>query len=217
MSPSLAGRRVLIADDHRLFAEGLRALLRDHDCEAEIVTELALIETTIAATEPDLLILDLSFGTESALPLLHQLRDTQPALPILVVSASEERVVVERVQETGAAYLAKSRAGADVALLAGAMLDGSYRAPAATRPRAPTRASRQIGGVKLSRALIQVLKLARLGLSNPDIAEQIGRTVKTVEAHMGEIYNRLGLKSRGQVIRWANEHARELGAPLDGS
>lgn len=217
MNNILSGRRVLIADDHLLFAEGLAALLRDQGCESDIVTSIAAIEPVIAAAPPDLLILDLSFGNDSAMPLLRELRASRPALPILVITALEERVVVERVQETGAAYLAKSKAGADVATMATSLLDGSYRAPVPRMHRTGTAASRDIGGVHLSRARIEVLKLVRRGLTNSEIAERIGRTVKTVEAHMTELYSRLGLTTRGQVIRWANEHARELGVPRDGS
>ncbi|MES2124024.1 MAG: response regulator transcription factor [Gemmatimonadota bacterium] len=217
MNTTLSGRRVLIADDHLLFAEGLAALLRDQGCESDIVTSLAAIEPVIAAFPPDLLVLDLAFGSASAMPLLRVLRTSRPALPILVITALEERVVVERVQETGAAYLAKSKAGADVATIATALLDGSYRAPVSRMRRTGTAASRDIGGVHLSRARIEVLKLVRLGLTNPEIAERIGRTIKTVEGHMSELYSRLGLTTRGHLIRWANEHARELGLPRDGS
>lgn len=217
MREGIAGRTVLIADDHRLFAEGLAALLRDQQCSTAIVTELAQVRLVLDTVRPDLLILDLAFGEESAMPLLRQLREARPELPMLVITASEEVVIVERVLETGAAYLAKSRAGADVTHTVEALLNSRYIPPKLPTRRASSRSSRLVGGVKLSRSHVEVLRLLRHGHSNTEIAAAIGRALKTVEAHVSEIYVRTGLTNRGHLMRWANKNARALGVPLDGS
>lgn len=209
--------RILIADDHRLFADGLAALLGDQGYQTEIVTELDRIEPVLATAPPDLLILDLAFADRSAMPLLRDLRARRPTLPILVISASEEGVLVERVRETGAAYIAKSRAASDVVGLVPRLLDGSYVPPRPIRRRSSSRTSALIGGAKLTRAHIDVLKLIRLGDSNAEIAEKVGRTLKTVEGHVGELFARVGVHNRAHLIRWANDHARELHIPLDGT
>jgi DNA-binding NarL/FixJ family response regulator len=212
----LAGRTILIADDHRLFAEGLASLLHDEKGKTVIVTELAQVPVVLGTLDPDLLILDLAFGQESAIPLLRQLRVELPELPILVISASEEVVIVERVRETGAAYLAKSRAGADVTTVVKQLLAGKYHRPPQRPPRLRTAVSEVIGGVRLSHAHIDVLRLLRQGHSNSEIATLLGRAIKTVEAHVSEIYSRTGLGSRGRLMRWANENARALRGPRDG-
>lgn len=215
-----SSRKVLIADDHRLFAEGLAMLLREGKCLTEIETQLDAIGWRIDNERPDLLILDLAFGDESAMPLLRRLREERPKLPILVISASEEPVIIERVTATGAGYLAKSRAGMDLRRI----VDGIF---AGVLPAAPKPATRRrqlvgrgrgaiIGGVHLSRAQIVVLRLLHRGDSNNEIARQLNRAVKTVESHISELYNRTGLSTRGHLIRWANQHAKALGVIADG-
>ena len=216
MSEVRAARRVLIADDHRLFAEGLAALLKDKQYTTEIVTVLNEIVPMLDSFNPELLILDLAFRHDSAMPLLRQLRQERPELPILVISASEEIVMTERVRETGAAYLAKSRAGTDVVTMVEQLLTGKYVAP-----RGPSRPPLSpegmvVGGVSLADRHIKVLRLLRLGHSNLEIATILGRAPKTVEANVSELYGRTGLNSRGRLIRWANQHSRALRGPVDG-
>lgn len=206
----LAGRTVVIADDHRLFAEGVASILRDQQCNTIIVTELEQIRPTIATSRPALLVLDLAFGEVSALPLLRELRATRKRLPILVISASEESVIVERVQETGAAYLPKSRAGADVAEVAEKLISGEYLSPQLKHIRSTAKASAVIGGVKLTRRQIRVLRFVQRGRTNVEISEVLARSVKTIEASMAELYARTGLSSRGALIRWANTQGNKL-------
>lgn len=210
MKPSLAGRTIVIADDHRLFAEGVATLLRDHRAATIILTELGQIEPVLATTTPDLLVLDLAFGRTSAMPLLRELRKRLEQMPILVISASEESVIVERVRDTGAAYLAKSRAGADVVEVVQALLDGSYHPPRVKPRRSSTVTSATIGGIQLSRAQIEVLRQVQLGKTNVEISQQMGRAIKTIEAHLSELYARTGLATRGALMRWAIEHAKRL-------
>ena len=215
MSGELAGRTVLIADDHRLFAEGLAALLRDQQCHSAIVTELDQISLVLKGTLPDLLILDLAFGDVSAMSLLRQLREEQPELPILVITASEEVVIVERVRATGAEYLAKSRAGAEVVQLVHEILTGKHIPQKVPIRRTSSRANATIGGIKLTRSHIAVLRLLRIGHSNAEIATTLGRTIKTVESHVSEIYARTGLNNRARLVRWANQHSWALGLPAE--
>lgn len=217
MSVALAGRTVLIADDHRIFAEGVSALLRNQQCHTIIVTQLDQIPVVLTTATPDLLVLDLAFGEESAMPLLRELRAEQRRLPILVISASEEAVIAERVRDTGAAFLPKSRAGADVAQVVVDLLSGRYQPPKTLIRRTGSKTSALIGGVMLSRAHIEVLRLVRDGRTNIEIAATIGRAIKTVESHVSELYARTGLTTRGHLIRWANDHARALHTPTDGT
>ncbi|MES2305640.1 MAG: response regulator transcription factor [Gemmatimonadota bacterium] len=218
MTGPLAGRTVVIADDHRLFAEGVATILRDEGCHTFIVTELDQIRPTIESARPDLLVLDLAFGEQSAMPLLRALRMERHPIPILVISASEEGVIVERVRETGAAYVAKSRAGVDIAVVALQLVTDSYRPPGPRPGRRPDlKASVTIGGITLNHGHLEVLRLIRDGRSNPEIAGTISRAVKTVESRISELYARTGLRTRGQLIRWANDHAKLLKTPADGT
>ncbi|MEO5799344.1 MAG: response regulator transcription factor [Gemmatimonadales bacterium] len=217
MSGLLTGRTVLIADDHRLFAEGVALILREEGCSTIIVTEHDQILTTLSAMTPHLLVLDLAFGDESAMPLLLQIRQERRHLPILVISASEESVIVERVRDTGAAYLGKSEAGANVATVIAAIFAGTYAPPKTPARRSVSKTTQKIGTVNLNRLHVDVLRLVRQGRSNPEIAKHIGRAIKTVESHISILYARTGVANRAQLIRWANEHAKELHEPESGT
>ncbi len=216
MSAELTGLSVLIADDHQLFAQGLAALLKDAGCTTEIVTALGEIVPMLDRTCPTLLVLDLAFGDASAIPLLRKLRQGRPELPILVISASEEVVIIERVRETGAAYLAKSQAGEEMVTAVQLLLSGKIHSEKQRMPRRRRHAVQQIGGVHLNRSHVAVLQLLRRGLTNHEIATTLNRALKTVESHISQLYTRTGLHTRGHLIRWANEHAKALGGPLDG-
>lgn len=200
---------VLIADDHQLFAEGVARILRDHGFIVSIVTQLAVLEGTLAAVRPDLLILDLSFGKDSALPLLGQLRADLPALRIIVLSARDEVVIIQAVERTGTAYLTKTLAATEMLALVRMTLAGERPVPAVVPEQTPPHVI--VGSVALSRRQVKVLVGVHRGGSNAEIAESMQVTSKAIEPHLRELRKRIGVNSRAELARWADEHIDELG------
>lgn len=199
---------ILVADDHQIFAEGIARILRDQGYIVSIVTQLSVLEGTLAAVCPDLLILDLSFGRESALPFLKQIRKRRPSLRVIVLSARDESVIVEAVEQTGTAYLTKTLASTELlALVSTALTD---------RPTASVRAAGRIppnlivGAVPLSGRHIQVLLGVHRGESNSEIADSLEVTRKAIEPHLRALRERIGVNSRAELARWAQEHIEEL-------
>jgi len=107
-SPALAAR-LLIVEDDRLFADRLRIEAIAWNLEVEIATDLGVARQMIAQRPPSLILLDLSFpGEENGLDLLRQLAQTQPHIPVVILTASEDlrdRVVAARLG--GQAFLHK--------------------------------------------------------------------------------------------------------------
>ncbi len=199
---------ILVADDHQIFAEGIARILRDQGYIVSIVTQLSVLEGTLAAVRPDLLILDLSFGRDSALPLLKRLRIRRPSLRVIVLSARDESVIVEAVEQTGTAYLTKTLASTELlALVRVALTDGptpSVRAAGRIPPNLI------VGAVPLSRRHMQVLLGVHRGESNSEIADSLQVTRKAIEPHLRELRKRIGVGSRAELARWAQEHIEEL-------
>ncbi|MEO5826900.1 MAG: response regulator transcription factor [Gemmatimonadales bacterium] len=208
----MSGRvsHVLVADDHQIFAEGVARILRDHGYIVSIVTQLAVLEGTLAAVKPDLLILDLTFGRESAMPLLKQLRTSVPSLRVIVLSARDEAVIVEAVEKTGTAYLTKTLASTELLALVKTTL--ADRQPPVTGVPPTDRATPFVivGTVSLSRRQIDVLLGVYRGGSNMEIAELMHVTRKAIEPHLRKLRKQIGVNSRAELARWAEAHIEEL-------
>lgn len=200
---------VLIADDHRLFGEGIARILKEAGYLTTIVTDLAGVEPAIAALQPDVLLLDLSFGKESALPMLRRLREQQPALRILVLTALNEGVIMQAVARAGAGYLSKSESPDAMVNAVDIALSGKrFRRSADV---VQVNSQRWVGGVLLTRKQITVLRAIYEGQSTGEIATALAVTVKSVDAHIHALRTRIGVRSRAEIIRWAQAHIAQLG------
>ncbi len=199
---------IVVADDHRLFAEGVSRILKANGYLVSIVTQLAGLEETIVSVDPDLVLLDLSFGKETAFPLLQHLRATRPNLRIIVVSALDDTVIVEAVERTGAGYLPKSRASKDLLAAVKASLGGV----SIIRTRLPTSvpAHRTIGAIPLTRRQIEVLLGLHRGEASAEIGAALGVSTKAIDPHIHALRERIGVRSRAELVRWAEAHLDEL-------
>ncbi len=115
VAPPTAKRRVLIVDDHDFFAACLRTLL-DNESDlvvCDIAANSQHLRERIDQLRPDLLVIDLSLGTENGLELGQQLRALQIATPILFVSTLRTPSIEQLATIRHAAFIAKSRAPAE--------------------------------------------------------------------------------------------------------
>src|SRR5882762_10558688 len=105
--------RILIADDHAVFRRGLKDVLKEHFAAAafgEAETAQTALEQ-VRKKQWDLLVLDVSMPGRSGVEVLKQIRQSQPALPVLVLSVHPEEQYAQRVLEAGAAgYITKIKA-----------------------------------------------------------------------------------------------------------
>jgi DNA-binding NarL/FixJ family response regulator len=204
--------KALIADDHVIFRYGLRSILECIEKDAELF-EASDFDQVLRLAEryPDLtvVIVDLRMPAMNAFAGLRALRETLPATPILVLSASEDADDVFQALEAGASgYLAKS-APADtlVEALRLVIVGGIYvpralikgreaglRHPAAV-DEAPVLTPRQR----------EILALISTGRSNKEIAHRLGTSDGTIKAHISAIMRRLGAHNRVQLLLTAQQ------------
>jgi len=207
--------RIVLADDHVVLRVGLRSFLEEQEIfPIEVVGEandgheaIALVEKT----RPDLLLLDLSMSGLGGLETTIELRRRELKVPILVLTQHAESVILRRVLEAGAnGYILKSARGEElVSALRAVARGGTYIDPSL----AASLVSRALGDAgpadedeayaSLTPREQQVLKLVAEGMSNKEIAVALDVAVKTVMAHRANLMDKLGIRNRSKLIRFA--------------
>jgi DNA-binding NarL/FixJ family response regulator len=213
--------RILIADDHPMVRSALRqAIIGSSGDTFEIIeaASLASARESLAAGDVDLLLLDLNMpGMDSTLSL-SALRSDFPAVPVLVVSATEEGRVVAQAMEFGAAgFLPKSAPFAAIKEAVDAVLAGELWFPDGSGPIADSQDQELMARIAdLTPQQRRVFQMVAHGKSNKEIAFELNVQEGTVKAHVSQILTKLGVHSRteaalvagrfnGAGVSWAPE------------
>ena len=202
--------RIVLADDHALVREGIRAFL-ESDPDFEIVGEASDSDAAIALCEslqPDVALLDLAMPGGGGVAATAGIKSTSPGTAVVILTSFDDEASVLPALKSGAlSYLLK-----DVApeALADA-LRRAARNEATLHPRAAARvvqALREPGAPaqSLSEREREVLLLIAEGLANQQIATRLGIGEKTVKTHVSSILAKLDLADRTQVAVWAWRH-----------
>ena len=200
--------RVLLVDDHALVRSGLRAVLGTTD-DCEVVGEAATGEEAVALVptlRPDVVVMDLSMPGAGGVEATRQVRAVSPSTRVLVLTTFSDDHRVRAALAAGATgYLLKDAAPDDVVTavraaardeapidsrVARALLPG---APADRGPELPPR-ERDV-----------LVRIAR-GLSNRQIATELGIAERTVKVHVGSLFRRIGVADRTSAALWARDH-----------
>lgn len=208
----MAKIRVLLAEDHVIVREGTRELVQ-HEPDMEVVGEAGDGEEAIQlATKlrPDVVIIDIAMPKLNGIEATKQIKELYPATAVLVLTAYDDDQYIFALLEAGAAgYLLKNVRGRELIDAIRAVYAGeSVLHPAITRKviesflPAGKPAERRIAE-PLSEREMEVVKLAGRGMSNKDIAEELSLSVRTVQAHLGNIFNKLGVGSRTEAVLYA--------------
>jgi two-component system nitrate/nitrite response regulator NarL len=189
----MARTRVLVADDHPLFREGVERAVRARP-DLELVGLAADGREALAAIralEPDVALLDLRLPGLDGLRVLHALARDEVPTRVVFLSATADAGVVSRALQAGAAGYFAKEAERD------AILDGV--AAAARRAPAPAPAADD-GRALLTARERQVLELMADGLSAPQIAARLVVAVPTVKSHQARLYEKLGVSDRAAAV-----------------
>jgi DNA-binding NarL/FixJ family response regulator len=203
--------RILIADDHAIVREGVKALINMAD-DMEVVGEAADGREAIAraqALEPDVAVMDIAMPGLGGLEATIEIRKLCPRTRILVLSQYDDREYVRRFLKAGVSgYVLKKSAGSDlVAAIRSVHRGGLVLDPDVAREAMRDHAADGSRAADPYDALTdrekQVLKLVAEGRSNKEVADELGISVKTAMSHREHIMEKLDLHSRTELIRFA--------------
>ena len=195
--------RVVIADDHPLFLQGVRAALEAED-DVEVVAEANSGEkvlTVIGRTRPDFVLLDYSMPKFDGLACLDTIKSRYPEVKVAVVSGTQDPGVIEASLRRGAcAFIVKSINPNDLAGVIRQVSDGTVFQTLEARP---ADASEGSDLADLTDRQLAILAALGRGLSNDAIAEELWITRDTVKFHVRNIYRKLGVGNRTEAARYA--------------
>jgi DNA-binding NarL/FixJ family response regulator len=201
--------RILLADDHVILRQGTRQLL-EHESDMDVVGEAsdgAEAVELVTKLKPDVVIIDVAMPGMNGIEATKKIKEILPATNILVLTGYDYDEYIFSLLEIGAAgYLLKDVSGDELVGAIRAVYNGEpVLHPTVMRKlmdRCKTMSPRQtetLVGV-LSDREMEVLKLAVSGKSNKDIAEALNISLRTVQAHMRSIFNKIGVGSRSEAI-----------------
>jgi DNA-binding NarL/FixJ family response regulator len=201
--------RVLIADDHGIVRSGLKLLL-DRQSEIEVVAEA---EDGVEALEkvltekPDVAILDVAMPRMTGLQATHEIKKQAPDTQVLILSMhDDERYLFEALRAGAAGYVLKQSADQDLLDAVRAAARGEpFLTPAAQQTLIRDFLERG-EQPELTPREQEVVKLIAEAHTNKEIARILHLSEKTVESHRANVLQKLGMRDRVELVRYAIRH-----------
>lgn len=192
---------VQICDDHELVRAGLRRLL-DAEPGLVVICEASSVHEAVAqarASQPDVLLLDIAMPRRAGLDTLLEIAEVAPKTQVLVLSMNDDATSVRQAFRAGAAgYLLMEAAETELVHAIREVANGrQYLHPLLGARFAVAEAD------PLSDREHEVLHLLALGHTNQEIAKLLFISVRTAETHRGRIMQKLGLRTRAEIVRYA--------------
>jgi len=208
--------RVLIADDHALFRDGLRSLLEAHGIEVLGEAKNGSEAVELAREyRPDIVLMDLNMPGVNGLAATRLISAEMPDVRVVVLTASEDDAdLFEAVKSGAQGYLPKSLEAEELfSFLEGVLKDEPALTPVLARKvlgefaREPQEAPQQPVASNLTERERDVLELLVSGVtSNRELAEKLFVSENTVKYHLRNILDKLHLNNRAQVVAYAVRH-----------
>lgn len=203
----MSGTRLIIVDDHPLFRGALSQALVTTFPNATILEASSLDELTqhlSSGNEVDLVLLDLAMPGVMGLSGLLFLRAQHPGVPVIVVSATEDRTTIRRCIEFGAAgFVPKSEPVENIRNAVKAVLEGQVWTPSDIDLSGgqPSEHGDLLARIStLTPQQLRVLMMLSEGLPNKLIAYKLNVSEATIKAHVSQILTKLGVDSRTQAV-----------------
>jgi two-component system response regulator NreC len=205
--------RVLLADDHAMLRDGLAMLINGQQ-DMEVVAQASdgMEAVRLAKeTQPDIAVLDISMPTMSGADATERIRESCPRTRVVALTRHADQGYVRRLLQAGADGYVLKKSAADTLITAIRMVSqgGTYVEPVLAgtllqRAFGNTRATTATAqGEVLSEREEEVVRAIAWGRSNKEIAGDLGLSIKTVESYKAAALEKLGLRSRADIVRFA--------------
>ena len=205
--------RILLAEDHETIRDGLKLLLNSQS-DMEVVGEADNGRAAVHLAEqflPDVVVMDISMPELNGLQATKKLKEKCPRVKVLILTRHTEPVYLQELLQAGASgYVLKHSKSEELiraiqAVAAGqAYLDPAITESAVTQLRESGQVARGVSPqANLTARESDVLRLIALGYVNKEVAARLNLSIKTVEAHKSNAMNKMGMKSRVDIVRYA--------------
>jgi DNA-binding NarL/FixJ family response regulator len=203
--------RVIIADDHAVVREGTRHILEQEE-DIEVVGEARDGVEAVALTDtlkPDVAIVDISMPGIGGIEATERIKASRPGTAVLILTSyDDDRYVFALLAAGAAGYLLKDVPPQEVVRAVRSVYAGEpVLHPAIARKVLARFAAEAQGGSVgrdserfLTDRELDILRLAACGLSNADIANRLSVSLRTVQAHLTQVFNKLGASSRTEAV-----------------
>ena len=203
--------RLLIADDHKLMREGLRALLSG-ESDIEVIGEASNgreIVKLVEESAPDIVLMDISMPQLNGIDATRQIKDLSGTTRVIALSMHADRLFVQGVLKAGAAgYILKDSAFDELGQAVRAVSNGQmYLSPGVAgvvvEGFLKTNGAPAENEVSLTAREREVLQLITEGIATRDIATQLHISVKTVETHRRQLMKKLDIYTVAELTKYA--------------
>jgi len=204
---------IILADDHRIFRDGIKSLLSENDFirivgEASSGNELLCL---LKAKQPDIVIVDITMPGLSGIEVTSQISLLYPNIRIMILSMhTDEEFVINSFKAGAKAYLPKDTSKEELLEAIQTLYNGGeYYGKSVSESFLKSYIKKQKTeqalkeNDELTQREIQVLKMAANGIPNKDIAEKLFISIKTVDAHKNHIMQKLKLKNTAELVLYA--------------
>jgi DNA-binding NarL/FixJ family response regulator len=205
--------RVLVADDHRMMAEGLKALLPDEFELVGIVEDGRAMVEAAERLRPDVIVADVAMPNLNGFEALTRLKKSLPDIKVVFLTMHQNAAYARRALDAGASgFVVKHSASEELVVAIHAALKGkTFITPSLTKQvveEAATGARGEREGARRSLTSRQreILQLLAEGRSAKDIASELAISSRTVEFHKYQIMEMNGLRSSAELIHFAIKH-----------
>ncbi len=214
--------RVLIVDDHAILRDGLKSLLSvepDIQVVGEAATGAQALKM-IRQLHPDVVLMDITMPDMTGLEATEVIKKGYPEIKVIALTVHENETYLKRMMQVGASgYVVKRAAAKELTTaIRTVMKGGVYIHPsiaghlvsAAVQSPEPSREAVK----NLSEREWQVLRLIALGFTNKQVADRLALSVKTVETYRARIAEKLNVRTRADLVRFAIKHGLLAEEPI---
>ncbi|MCB0561283.1 MAG: response regulator transcription factor [Lewinellaceae bacterium] len=206
---------IMIADDHRVFREGIVSIL-ENTGDIRVVAQAQdgkQVMELLRQVQPELILMDISMGEAGGIETTRLVREHYPGIKVLVLSMHSESSYIVKMLEAGASgYLLKDAGSAElinaIKAVAGGQTYFSSQVSATLVDQLVkgNKPADRKAGVTLTKREIEVLRLIAEEYSNPEIAEKLFISIRTVDTHRRNLLEKLEVKNTAGLVKYAMKH-----------
>lgn len=199
--------KLILADDHPVIREGLKAYLKDSNTFSleGMASNAEELWQMVSTLKPDVIMTDLDMPGSNTFEVLKRMKDQFPGIKKVIFTFHEEKSFFLKSVEAGInGYILKSEPFEMISPLLNSIMDGGFAASPKMQKYLVSHSKDAIGYDSLTPREKEVLAFIAKGHSNLEIAEKFNLSVRTIEFHKNNIKEKLNLKSLAEIIQYCS-------------